>query len=1234
MSLFVRARLNVRWLLLVALLVPLSSAAYSPPHPPTPVVFWSDHGPAAVGRVVTTSISGDPNPRSLLAALLAGPTAEERSRGVWSAIPQGTALASLEVRADHTVFVRLDVPPEALATLDADAVETIIQQVALTLQPVGWRDLHVQARHPATGTFVPLTDFLPALPDPRKETSSLPQGGRTREGGEVALSGQPPGFGQGQPAGGLTGRTVYVSAGHGWEWTGTAWRTQRLPYPNPPYVGPIIEDFNNAEAVNQYLLIYLWNAGAMVWPARERDMNETAVIANNDGAGYAESGSWTTATPGYDLEQPGGQTYRTATTVTGPATAVATWTLSLPADGQYAVYVWYRPGSNRAADAHYTVHHAGGRTEVTVDQTEHGITWRYIGTYGFRAAEGARVTLDNRSATAGRLVVADAVRVGGGTFDSLYGIETTATQPPYEPWWETAAFYYVQRQGLDPDDWPYFNDVVARPMYARWEHAGTGDDAVYISWHTNGYSGYQYDYSGTVSYIHNGETYPATEGSAALRHAIHTEIVRDLRLGWNSAWPDLGERSLNLGELRMLWDSDPTVRMPGALIEVAYHDHPGDTDALKEPEFERLVARAVYQGILHYFEQRDGVDLVELPEPPTHLAVQNLGAGQVLVSWQASPYDSQGLAGDPATGYRVYISTDGVGWSNGMPVATTSAILSGLTPGQLLFIRVTATNAGGESFPTETLAVRVGATDSPPLLLVNGFDRLNRTMLVPDTYAPTGQTHMRMLLDRMNRYDYVIQHGATINYPFDSASNEAVQAGVPVLNSYGMVDWLLGEESVQDETLNSTEQGLLANFLSGGGALFISGAEIGWDLDYLGSAADRAFYNGWLRADYAGDDAGTYQVAPAAGSIFAGLPTFRFDAPGMYDPDYPDQLTPLGGAAAALTYQGGLGGTAAVQYANGCQRLVHFGFPFETIEPAQRQAVMGRILDFLDDCAVQEMRSAITTPQEGAAYIAVPPFSGTAWATAGVQRVEVSLRRHADNLYWNGSAWGTTEWQTAAGTALWSFPMPSALDVGMYTARARVWDLQGHVEDTPAQATFSFFVPSRFVHLPMVTNGFGTPAPTCSEAIVNGGFETNEAWWIVSTAYPAAYVTSPVYSGARSMRVGIPVNASFRGSLYSSVAQTVTLPAGSQATLRYWVYPVSENSDDGDLQYVWLVDGSGTTHFLSMARDNLAAWVSRQLDLSAFAGQTVRLHFSVRNDADDDVAVMYLDEVSLEVCLP
>ena len=105
-----------------------------------------------------------------MAALLTGPTAEERAQGLRSAIPEGTTLEKLEVRPRQVVLVRLKMPLRALQDLEHDAFEIIVHQIGWTLEPLGWRELCIEAWDSTAGEFVPLADFLPEIPSPRKET--------------------------------------------------------------------------------------------------------------------------------------------------------------------------------------------------------------------------------------------------------------------------------------------------------------------------------------------------------------------------------------------------------------------------------------------------------------------------------------------------------------------------------------------------------------------------------------------------------------------------------------------------------------------------------------------------------------------------------------------------------------------------------------------------------------------------------------------------------------------------------------------------------------------------------------------------------------------------------------------------------------------------------------------------------------------------------------------------------
>jgi N-acetylmuramoyl-L-alanine amidase len=1032
------------------------------------------------------------SPELLLSTLLLGPTQEERRQGIVSALPVGTRLASVEAEG-LSVTVRLLFPQGYLTlplrsessrdlstpggeswTPDGAgeggfsplAVEAIDEQIVGTLFPLGYRHFLVLAKESlASGPFRPLAAYLPPIEIPAKAGVGAEGGVADPTAGSAPdaptpQSGQPPVERLARPQGALSGKTIYVSAGHGWRWTGSDWTTQRPPYPDGStgYYGPIIEDHNNAEIVNQYLLRYLWNAGADVWTVRERDMNSFKQIVDDTDISFGTLGVWESTTGGGYLSR------YLWTTTDWVATAAVTWTLGpVVADGLYGLYVWYPSATDSTRDARYVVRHAGGVTELQLDQRHHGSTWRYVGRFPLRAGESLHVSLNNRSDAPGRPVVADAVRMGGGWFTdgdlaSNGGpVKTDAPYAPAKPWWETAAYYNVQRLGLDPDHFPVIDDIIARPLWARWEHADSGEDAIYVSWHSNGYNGHNSTVWGTVSYIHSFQSVP---GSAALRHAVHQELINDARAGWDPNWRDLGEASRDLGELRELWDETASNAIPGVLIEVAYHDHDGDADALKDPRFALLSARAVYQGIVKYF----GEGLTLLPEPPTHLQARNAGPGQVWVSWRPSPTDDVGLVGDAAETYRLYSSRDGFAWDAGRAVAGTQALLDGLQAGELLFVRVTAVNAGGESFPTPTLAVRSSVGGQAQILLVDGFDRIDRHGLILED-DPVEGINARMFPDRINRFDYMIQHGESITFPFDSAVNEAVGDGDLDLGQYRIVDWILGEESTVDRTFDPAEQAIVAGYLEGGGGLFVSGAEIGWDL--ATQANGQLFFQTYLGADMVGDDAGSYVVVPTSAGIFAGLGTIPFRE--AYDVDYPDQLAPRAGSLAALDYLGGAGGVAAVQYeAGGCRRVVYFGFPFETIDPLWRSAVMGRVLAFLgrDGCLVTEPQTTITTPVSGAAFNEMPAFGGTAQGINGVARVEVRIK-DPGGRFWDGSQWlPISGWLTADGDAIWSYSLALVTRAagaltgpatqGQYELWGRAWDTAGVADSTPASVTFLY----------------------------------------------------------------------------------------------------------------------------------------------------------------------------------
>jgi hypothetical protein len=206
-------------------------------------------------------------------------------------------------------------------------------------------------------------------------------------------------------------------------------------------------------------------------------------------------------------------------------------------------------------------------------------------------------------------------------------------------------------------------------------------------------------------------------------------------------------------------------------------------------------------------------------------------------------------------------------------------------------------------------------------------------------------------------HQWAAWHGRAVNafgIGFDTCANEAIISGNILLSDYKAVLWVLGEESTVDHTFDATEQTLVTTYLKAGGRLFVSGAEIGWDLDNRNNG--RSFYRDYLKAVYVNDSSNSvYDLQGTSSGIFHDL-SFSFDngAPGTYNVGTPDTININGGSIAALNY-GATANIAGIQFSgmfpSGTQegKLVNLGFPFETISSMEaRNEVMKRVLEFFN----------------------------------------------------------------------------------------------------------------------------------------------------------------------------------------------------------------------------------------------------------------------------------------------
>jgi hypothetical protein len=181
------------------------------------------------------------------------------------------------------------------------------------------------------------------------------------------------------------------------------------------------------------------------------------------------------------------------------------------------------------------------------------------------------------------------------------------------------------------------------------------------------------------------------------------------------------------------------------------------------------------------------------------------------------------------------------------------------------------------------------------------------------------------------------------------------------------------------------------------------------------------------------------------------------------------------------------------------------------------------------------------------------------------------------------------------------------------------------------------------------------PTQTCVNRISNNGFEFNGSWVIPATEYPAGYSTfvNNTAGGTRSMRTGIIYTRADTYS-YSDAYQQVHIPEGTESiTLNMYIYQVTEEPTTqaipvpmsgkfglaplaNDLQYILVMDTNGNIlEWLLRQKTNSDGWklVTFNLDPNRYEDMTIRIQFGTYNDGFDDVTTMFVDDVTMDVCV-
>ena len=780
------------------------------------------------------------------------------------------------------------------------------------------------------------------------------------------------------------------------------------------------EDLFTQSFVLPYVIPMLENAGAIVYTPRERDTQKNEIIVDNDTPNaslYLEVGSkkahWATAPiKGFAqkkaIYRDGENPFTDGTCRFIPTErkkknkdqAFAEWVPTLPAKGEYAVYVSYRTLPNSVSDAKYLVFHNGGVTEFKVNQKIGGGTWVYLGTFEFDKGNNdyGMVVLSNESSEHG-VVCADAVRFGGGMGNIERGGKTSGLPrylegARYSAQWAGMPYeVYAGRKGEND----YADDINTRSNTINYLSGGSVYNPqqpglgipleMTMALHSDAGCSKTDELIGSLGIyttdFNNGKLNTGIDRYASrdLADILLTQIQKDIYSSYNLSWTRRSMWNRNYSETRL-----PAT--PSTIIELLSHQNFADMQLGHDPNFKFTVGRAIYKGILQFVAGQHDKEYVVQPLPVSNFTIRFGKKKNTLeLSWKGEN-DPQEPTAQPRE-YIVYTRIGYGGFDNGTLVSKTSHTVK-IEPGLVYSFKVTAVNRGGESFPSEILSAYKAKRERERVLIINGFDRVSGPAVINtfdkagfDLEQDPGVPYLSNIsfsgaqigFDRAqagkegegslgysgselegmkiagNTFDYPFIHGKAIQaagkYSFVSCSDEAVENGTVTLEDYPVVDYILGMEKedpvhkVYYKTFSSAMQRIITSYCQSGGNLFVSGAYVGSDMS--GTQGNREFTEKILKYGY--QSSMTDKSSNRINGLGRTITIPRAPNETSYAVPAPDCIVPVDTAFPVFTYVPG-NQSAGIAY-KGNYRTFVLGFPFESIQSeADRTTIMAGILGF------------------------------------------------------------------------------------------------------------------------------------------------------------------------------------------------------------------------------------------------------------------------------------------------
>lgn len=374
-----------------------------------------------------------------------------------------------------------------------------------------------------------------------------------------------------------------------------------------------------------------------------------------------------------------------------------------------------------------------------------------------------------------------------------------------------------------------------------------------------------------IYFTQNGDSYrdgTPRINSRMLTDLVMRQITNDIRRQYEPSWTR-----------RSMWDKSyveaRVPEVPTTLIELLSHQNFADMMYGLDPSFRFTVGRAIYKGLARFLAERKDRELVIQPLPVKNFAIMREKKNLYRLSWEPTPDPLE----ETAIPDKYVILGRNQGELGFHKIGETSKTHYDLkvADNEIHSFRIIAINKGGQSFPSETLALREAPGEKKPVLVVNGFTRVSgpanfkdgnnagfesdKDFGVPyikdisftgyqtefnrnsgEAFGRSGSNHTTQIIAG-NTFDFPAIHGESIadaGFGFVSASVGAVESGNVKLSNYKNVDLILGKQKagiigngksgLKFRTFSPELEHQLRLFSDGGGNILVSGENIVSDI--------------------------------------------------------------------------------------------------------------------------------------------------------------------------------------------------------------------------------------------------------------------------------------------------------------------------------------------------------------------------------------------------------------------